>query len=109
MLPFTRPTVDEETIQGVADVLRSGWLASGPKVAEFEAALSSYLGGRPIRTQTSATPSLEMAVLVGGIGEGDEVITPAMSFVATANVIMRVRARPVFVEVGLDSRNVDLD
>jgi dTDP-4-amino-4,6-dideoxygalactose transaminase len=109
MLPFTRPTVDEETIQGVADVLRSGWLASGPKVAEFEAALSRYLGGRPIRTQTSATASLEMALLACGIGAGHEVITPAMSFVATANVIVRVGARPVFVDVGLDSRNIDLE
>jgi dTDP-4-amino-4,6-dideoxygalactose transaminase len=109
MLPFTRPTVDEETIQGVAEVLRSGWLASGPKVAEFEAALSRYLGGRPIRTQTSATASLEMALLACGIGAGHEVITPAMSFVATANVIMRTGARPVFVDVGLDSRNIDFD
>src|ERR1700730_13687914 len=109
MLPFTRPTIDEETIQGVAEVLRSGWLASGPKVAEFEAALSRYLGGRPVRTQTSATASMEMALLACGIGADDEVIAPAMSFVATANVIMRVRARPVFVDVGLDSRNIDLE
>jgi len=109
MLPFTRPAIDEETIQGVVEVLRSGWLATGPKVAEFEAALSRYLGGRPIRTQTSATASLEMALLACGIGAGDEVITPAMSFVATANVIMRTGARPVFIDVGLDSRNLDLD
>jgi dTDP-4-amino-4,6-dideoxygalactose transaminase len=109
MLPFTRPTIDEETIQGVAEVLRSGWLASGPKVAELEAALSRYLGGRPVRTQTSATASLEMALLACGVGAGHEVITPAMSFVATANVIMRTGARPVFVDVGLDSRNIDLD
>ncbi len=109
MLPFTRPTIDEETIQGVAEVFRSGWLASGPKVAEFEAALSRYLGGRPVRTQTSATASLEMSLLACGIGEGDEVITPAMSFVATANVIVRTRARPVLVDVSLDSRNIDLD
>ncbi len=109
MLPFTRPTIDEETIQGVADVLRSGWLASGPKVAELEAALSRYLGGRPIRTQTSATASLEMALLACGVGAGHEVITPAMSFVATANVVMRTGARPVFVDVGLDSRNIDFD
>jgi dTDP-4-amino-4,6-dideoxygalactose transaminase len=109
MLPFTRPTLDEETIQGVAEVLRSGWLASGPKVAEFEAALSRYLGGRPVRTQTSATASLEMALRACGVGEGHEVITPAMSFVATANVIVRTGARPVFVDIGLDSRNIDLD
>src|ERR1700749_4317822 len=108
MLPFTRPNIDEATIEGVVEVLRSGWLASGPKVAEFEAALSRYLGGRPVRTQTSATASMEMALLACGIGAGDEVITSAMSFVATANVIVRVGARPVFVDVGLDSRNIDL-
>jgi dTDP-4-amino-4,6-dideoxygalactose transaminase len=109
LLPFTRPSIDEETIAAVADVLRSGWLASGPKVAQLEAQLSSYCGGRPIRTQTSATAGLEMALLACGIGKGDEVITPSISFVATANVIMRVGARPVFVDVGLDSRNIDLD
>jgi dTDP-4-amino-4,6-dideoxygalactose transaminase len=108
-LPFTRPTIDEQTIAAVAEVLRSGWLATGPKVAELEAALSRYLGGRPVRSQTSATAGMEMALLACGIGAGDEVITPALSFVATANVIVRVGARPVFVDVGLDSRNIDLD
>jgi dTDP-4-amino-4,6-dideoxygalactose transaminase len=107
-LPFTRPTIDEETIASVVEVLRSGWLASGPKVGAFETALSDYLGGRPVRSQTSATAGLEMALLACGIGPGDEVITPALSFVATANVIVRVGARPVFVDVGLDSRNLDL-
>src|SRR3989442_9241481 len=70
LLPFTRPTIDEETIQAVAEVLRSGWLASGPKVAELEAALSRYLGGRPVRTQTSATAGLEMALQACGGGGG---------------------------------------
>ncbi len=109
LLPFTRPHIDEDTIAAVSEVLRSGWLASGPKVAQLEAELSSYLGGRPVRTQTSATAGLEMALLACGIGKGDEVITPALSFVATANVIARVGARPVFVDVGLDSRNLDLE
>jgi len=109
LLPFTRPSIDEETIAAVGEVLRSGWLASGPKVAQLEAELSAYLGGRPVRTQTSATAGLEMALLACGIGRGDEVITPALSFVATVNVIVRVGARPVFVDVGLDSRNIDLD
>jgi len=108
-LPFTRPTIDEETIQGVVEVLRSGWLATGPNVKKLEAALSEYFGGRPVRTQTSATASLEHALLAAGIGAGDEVITPAMSFVATANVIVRVGAHPVFVDVDLDTRNIDFD
>jgi dTDP-4-amino-4,6-dideoxygalactose transaminase len=109
LLPFTRPSIDEQTIEAVAEVLRSGWLASGPKVAQLEAELSEYLSGRPVRTQTSATIGMEMALLACGIGKGDEVITPALSFVATANVIVRVGAHPVFVDVGLDSRNIDLN
>jgi len=67
-LPFTRPTIDEATIQGVADVLRSGWLASGPRVQEFEAALSAYFGGRTVRAMTSATEALEIALRVCGVG-----------------------------------------
>lgn len=106
-LPFTRPTLDEETIQGVVDVLRSGWLASGPQVQAFEQALSGYLGGRPVRSFTSATGALEVALQVCGIGPGDEVITPALSFAATANVIMRVGAKPVFVDVEPATRNLD--
>src|SRR5215469_10792717 len=109
ILPFTRPTLDEDTIQLVVEVLRSGWLATGPKVAALEAELSKYLGGRPIRTQTSATAGMEMALKACGIGAGDEVITPSLSFVATANVIVRVGAKPVFVDVELDTRNIDLD
>ncbi|MHB1542677.1 MAG: DegT/DnrJ/EryC1/StrS family aminotransferase [Steroidobacteraceae bacterium] len=108
-LPFTRPSIDEQTIAEVAEVLRSGWLASGPKVKAFETALSRYLGGRPVRTQTSATASLEHALLACGIGAGDEVIVPAMSFVASANVVVRAGARPVFVDVELDTRSIDLD
>jgi len=107
-LPFTRPTLDEETIAGVVEVLRSGWLATGPKVAELERALSAYVGGRPVRAVTSATAGLEIALQACGIGPGDEVITPALSFVATANVIVRVGAKPVFVDIDLDTRNIDL-
>ena len=84
-------------------MLRSGWLASGPKVLELERALSAYLGGRTVRTFTSATAALEIALRICGIGPGDEVIVPAMTFVATANV---VGAQPVFVDVGLADRNV---
>ena len=108
-LPFTRPSIDDAAIAAVTDVLRSGWLASGPKVEAFEAALSAYLGGRPVRVLNHATAALEIALRVCDIGPGDEVITPALSFVATANVIARVGARPVFVDVDLDTRNLDLD
>jgi dTDP-4-amino-4,6-dideoxygalactose transaminase len=108
-LPFTRPSIDPESIAAVAEVFRSGQLASGPKVLAFEAALSAYLGaGRHVRVMTSATAGLEMALEVADIGEGDEVIVPAMSFAASANVIARVGAKPVFVDVELHSRNLDM-
>jgi dTDP-4-amino-4,6-dideoxygalactose transaminase len=106
-LPFARPTIDEETIAGVAEVLRSGWITSGPKVQEFEQALSDYLGGRIVRTFTSATGALEVALQACGIGPGHEVIVPAMTFAASANVVMRVGAKPVFVDVELATRNLD--
>jgi dTDP-4-amino-4,6-dideoxygalactose transaminase len=108
-LPFTRPSIDAQSIAAVADVFRSGQLASGPKVQAFEAALAAYLGsGRQVRVMTSATAGLEMALEVAGVGEGDEVIVPAMSFAASANVVARVRAKPVFVDIELRSRNIDV-
>ncbi|MBZ0105557.1 MAG: DegT/DnrJ/EryC1/StrS aminotransferase family protein [Sulfuricella denitrificans] len=108
-LPFTRPSIDEATIQGVAEVLRSGWITSGPKVKEFEAALSAYFGGRPVRAFSSGTATLEVALQLCGIGPGDEVITTPMSWVATANVILHVGAKPVFVDIDPTTRNIDLD
>jgi dTDP-4-amino-4,6-dideoxygalactose transaminase len=109
-LPFTRPSIDEASIQAVANVFRSGQLASGPKVREFETALSTYLGGeRLVRVMTSATAGLEIALEVAGVRAGDEVIVPAMSFAASANVIARLRAKPVFVDVGLLTRNIDVE
>jgi dTDP-4-amino-4,6-dideoxygalactose transaminase len=109
-LPFTRPSIDEASIAAVADVFRSGQLASGPKVQAFEGALEAYLGGaRQVRVMTSATAGLEMALEVAGVGAGDEVIVPAMSFAASANVVARVRAKPVFVDIDLHTRNIDVD
>ena len=109
-LPFTRPFIDADSIAAVADVFRSGQLASGPKVQDFEAALAAYLGSdRHVRVMTSATSGLEMALEIAGVGEGHEVIVPAMSFAASANVIARVRAKPVFVDIDLHTRNLNMD
>ena len=107
-LPFTRPTLDEATIAGVADVLRSGWITSGPQVKAFEAALSRHCGGRPVRCFNSGTATLEVALRLAGIGAGHEVITTPLSWVATANVVLEVGARPVFVDVDPRTRNIDL-
>ena len=108
-LPFARPSIDEESIIGVAEVLRSGWIASGPNVLKFEQALSEYHGGRPARVVTSATAALELALQVAGVGPGAEVITSAMSFFAAPNMIVKVGARPVFVDCDLTTRNIDFD
>jgi dTDP-4-amino-4,6-dideoxygalactose transaminase len=108
-LPFARPTLDEATIAGVADVLRTGWITSGPQVLQFEQALSAYHGGRPTRVVSSATAALEIALQLCGIGPGDEVITPAQTFFAAPNMILKVGATPVFVDVERATRNIDLD
>ena len=108
-LPFTRPCIDTDSIAAVAEVLRSGQLASGPKVQTFEADLARYVGGgRQVRVMTSATAGLEMALEVAGVGADDEVIVPAMSFAASANVVARLGAKPVFVDIDLHSRNLDV-
>lgn len=108
-LPVTRPSIDEETIAGVVAVLRSGWITSGPQVQAFEARLSGLCGGRPVRAMSSATGALEIALALAGVQPGDEVITTPMSWVATANVIVRHGARPVFVDVDPVTRNIDLE
>lgn len=108
-LPFTRPSIDEETIAGVVEVLRSGWITSGPQVKAFEAALSEYFGGRPVRALASGTGALELALEIAGVRPGDEVITTPLSWVATANVIVRHGARPVFVDIDPATRLIDLD
>src|SRR4051812_5218860 len=107
-IPLTKPTIDEATIEGVADVLRSGWITSGPQVKAFEAALSEYFGGRPVRVFNSGTCTMEIALRIAGIGPGDEVITTPLSWVATSNVILEVGARPVFVDIDPITRNIDL-
>ena len=108
-LPFTRPTIDDETIAGVAEVLRSGWLTSGPHVKAFEARLSEYCGGRPVRAFNSGTCTMEIALRLAGVGAGHEVITTPLSWVATSNVILEVGARPVFVDIDPVTRNLDLN
>ena len=108
-LPFTKPTIDEETISAVGDVLRSGWITTGPKCLEFEKILSSYFGGRPVRCFANGTATMEVALKIAGIGPGDEVITTPISWVSTSNVILAVGARPVFVDVDPLTRNINLD
>jgi dTDP-4-amino-4,6-dideoxygalactose transaminase len=107
MLPFTRPTLAEDEFSAVQEVLQSGWITSGPRVVELEQALCAYIGGGvDVRLFSSATAALEAVLHAKGIGPGDEVIVPAMSFVASANVVIQSGAAPVFVDVDLESRNL---
>ncbi len=107
ILPFTRPTLGDEEQQAVNEVLASGWLTTGPKVEALEQALADYIGGGvSVRLFNSGTSALEAALIASNVGHGDEVIIPAMSFTATANVVVRVGATPVFVDVDPVSRNL---
>ena len=108
-LPFTRPTIDDETIAGVAEVLRSGWITSGPQVKAFEAKLSEYCGGRPVRVFNSGTCTMEIALRIAGVGPGHEVITTPLTWVATSNIVLDVGAKPVFVDIDPVTRNLNLD
>lgn len=108
-LPFTRPSIDEATIDAVGAVLRSGWLTTGPRCQELEAALSARFGGRPVRLASSATATLELGLRLAGVGPGDEVITTPLTWVATGNVILQVGAKPVLVDIDPLTRNIDLN
>ncbi len=106
-LPLTRPDIDEDTIAGVVEVLRSGWITTGPWNAKFEQLLSEFFGGRPVRAFNSGTVTMEVALRMMGVGPGDEVITTPLSWVATANVVLAVGATPVFVDIDPITRNID--
>lgn len=108
-IPLTRPAIDGATITAVSDVLRSGWITSGPKVQEFETVLSNFFGGRIVRCFANGTATLEAALRIAGIGPGDEVITTPISWVATANVILAVGATPIFADIDAVTRNLDIN
>jgi len=107
-LPLSRPTISKETIDEVVKVLESGWLATGPLTQKFEAELSKYFGDRKAACFTSATAGLHASLIAIGIKPGDEVITTPLTFVATANVIAMLGARPVFVDIERDTFNIDV-
>jgi dTDP-4-amino-4,6-dideoxygalactose transaminase len=102
MIPFAPPRIDEQTIEAVTEVLRSGWITTGPKVKEFEEKLAAYVGVEHVKCVSSATAGLELMLRWFGIGPGDEVIVPAYTYCATANVVLHCGAKPVMVDVGPD-------
>ncbi len=102
-LPFSRPTIDDDDIAAVAEVLRSGWITTGPKAAAFEEAFAAHVGCPGAVALSSATAGMHVALRALGIGPGDEVITPSMTWVSTVNLIVLAGAVPVFVDVDRDT------
>jgi len=109
ILPFHRPTIGEDEIRGVVEVLRSGWLTTGPKVQELERALKERLGCGDVLAVNSCTAALHLALVVAGVGDGDEVITTPYTFASTGETILYTGARPVFVDVEAATSNLDPD
>jgi dTDP-4-amino-4,6-dideoxygalactose transaminase len=101
-LPYCLPSITEEEIGEVVDSLRSGWLTTGPKVKQFEREFAAYAGAGHALAVSSCTAGLEIALAALGVGPGDEVIVPTLTFVASANCAMHVGAQPVLIDVGDD-------
>jgi UDP-4-amino-4-deoxy-L-arabinose-oxoglutarate aminotransferase len=108
-LPFSVPTISEEDIAAVAEVLRSGWITTGPKSAEFEQKFAEYVGCPAAVGLTSATAGMHVAFKALNIGPGDEVITPSMTWVSTVNLTVLAGAKPVFADVDRDTLMVSAD
>lgn len=102
-LPFSRPSIGDEEIAAVEQVLRSGWITTGPKNQQLEEHFANYVGCRHAVVLSSATGAMHVTLLALGIGPGDEVITPSQTWVSTANMICLLGATPVFVDVDRDT------
>ena len=108
-LPFSRPSIGEDAIESVAESIRCGWVAMGPKVVQFEKTISEYVGSKYAISMNSATAGLHSSVMAMGIGPGDDVITTPMTFASTVNAIILAGARPVLVDIDRHSLNIDVN
>ena len=108
MIPIAKPYLTEEEAQAAYDTILTNWITQGPKVAEFEEKFVEYTGAKYAVAVSNCTTALHLSMIVAGVGIGDEVICPSMSYIATANSIKYVGATPVFAEVGEDY-NIDLE
>lgn len=106
MIPVARPSFGPEEEAAVVAVLRSGWVTQGPRVGEFERAFAAYLGQPEAVAVSSCTTGLHLVLRALGVGPGDEVIVPSLSFIATANAVVHAGATPVFADVELESYNL---
>ncbi|NLL27821.1 MAG: DegT/DnrJ/EryC1/StrS family aminotransferase [Bacteroidales bacterium] len=109
MIPFSPPRIDDKIIEAVVDVLKSTWITTGPKTAEFEEELKKYTNCKEVICLNSASAGLELVLRWFGVGSGDEVILPAYTYAATANVVLHCGATPVFVDVNADDFNININ
>ena len=108
-LPFSLPWIGEEEIAAVVECLRSGWLTTGPRVKQFEARFAEYVGCRHAVALNSCTAALHLALEALGVGAGDEVLVPTMTFAATAEVVRYLGARPVLMDCHPETLNLDVN
>jgi dTDP-4-amino-4,6-dideoxygalactose transaminase len=106
-LPFQPPSLGDEEVDAVAETLRSGWLTSGPRADELERRFAEYCGARHAIAVSSGTAALHLSLVAAGIGQGDEVVVPPITWPATANVVVHTGARPVFCDVREDDLTID--
>jgi dTDP-4-amino-4,6-dideoxygalactose transaminase len=107
LLPFSRPEIGEEEIEAVVNCLRSGWITTGPLTARFEEQFAASVGVRHALAFSSCTAALHVTLLALGVGPGDEVIVPALTWPATANMVVACGARPVFADIDPTTWNID--
>src|ERR1700688_2167395 len=107
LLPYGRQSIDESDIRAVVETLRSDWLTTGPKVAEFEEALAARVGEKYAVSFSSGTAALHASTFAAGLQPGDEAVTSPLTFAATANCILYQGATPVFADVAKDTLNLD--
>jgi len=108
-LPLSKPSIGEREIKGVVDCLKSGWITTGPVCKAFEDGFCELTGASHALSVTSATAGMHLVFLALGIGEGDEIVTPSMTFASTVNMIAMLKARPVFVDINYDTLNINAD
>ncbi|HOP46237.1 MAG TPA: aminotransferase class I/II-fold pyridoxal phosphate-dependent enzyme [Desulfobacteraceae bacterium] len=108
-LPFSKPSIGEREIEAVAEILRSGWITTGPRAAEFEETFRGYCNAKDAVALNSATAGMHLLLSALGIGPGDEVITPSMTWVSTVNLIVLSGATPVFADIDRDTLMVSED
>ena len=108
MINVFKPAMGDEEIQAIAEVIRSGWIGLGPKTAEFEREFAAFAGVPHAVALNSCTAALDLALKLLGIKNGDEVIVPTMTFVSTAHAVAYNLAHPIFADVDMHTRNIDL-